>query len=289
MRSESEATDLADKAEGSRVAHGGSEAPAFVRALRAELLKLKRSPALPISAAIYLIFGLLAIFMLFLAAHPEAAKGLGLVGQKASLSLEGISADAKGLWALFAELCCMGGFIVMGFAAAYVFGREYAEGTAKNAYALPVRRAAILGAKTVVTLLWCVALSLLLCLEAFACAAVLGIGLGSPAEALGAALGLLLISVACFCLQSLVGFVAIACKGYLAAFGYIIATLVVGSVFAHTDWGPYIPWAALSRVGGLAGPQSGALYLPSVLVLLATLVLGFALSAWWAKRADVLQ
>ena len=58
----------------------------FIRVLRSGLLKLKRSTITWLTFTFYAFFALMAWFVLWIVRNPEAAKGLGLVGQKAGFA-----------------------------------------------------------------------------------------------------------------------------------------------------------------------------------------------------------
>lgn len=65
--------------------------------------------------------------------------------------------------------------ILIAFIAAYVFGREYADSTAKSMLTLPVGRHWFVLAKLLIILVWWVALVVLVLAEAF----LIGIALGN--------------------------------------------------------------------------------------------------------------
>src|SRR5512136_2990397 len=80
------------------------------------------------------------------------AISLGPLGTKADLS--GISATWPAYFSMLTLVVGMGGMLLLSFIVAYVFGREYAEGTAKNLLALPVGRHWFALAKFVVAAVW---------------------------------------------------------------------------------------------------------------------------------------
>ena len=84
--------------------------------------------------------------------EPGRAAQLGLLGAKANLA--GLDATWPGYLALVTLFVGIGGMLLLSFIVAYVFGREYAEGTAKNLLALPVARWSFVLAKFVVAAAW---------------------------------------------------------------------------------------------------------------------------------------
>ncbi len=90
-------------------------------------------------------------------------------------------------------------------------------------------------------------------------------------------------------LQPLVAWVTVASGGYLAPFGYTIATLIVGNLMIRTDWAPWCPWSIVALLGGLAGPRQAGTAAGSCLVLAATFALGLAATILHQARADNCQ
>src|SRR5674476_238014 len=79
----------------------------------------------------------------------------------------------------------IGGMLMLAFIVAFVFGREYADGTAKNLLALPVGRMWFVLAKLVVAAVWWFALVVVVLVEALAIGRVVGLPGFSPGLALG--------------------------------------------------------------------------------------------------------
>src|SRR5665811_658605 len=70
---------------------------------------------------------------------PRArAESLGLLGTKADLA--GLEANWAAYFEFLTQMAGIAGMILLSVIASYVFGREYAEGTAKNMLALSVPR-----------------------------------------------------------------------------------------------------------------------------------------------------
>src|SRR5512136_904160 len=92
-----------------------------------------------------------ALFM-WIVREPDRAAQLGLLGTKADLS--GLQATWPSYFSMLTLLVGIGGMLLLAFIVAYVFGREYVEGTAKNLLALPVGRHWFALAKFVVAAVW---------------------------------------------------------------------------------------------------------------------------------------
>jgi ABC-2 type transport system permease protein len=261
----------------------------FLKALRAEFLKLRHSKVTWISAAAYVLIAFFAWFILWMIKNPEAARSLGLLGQKASILSMGISADWTGLFAFMAEMSVMGGMILFSFIVIYVYGREYLDGTAKNMLGLPMGRWNPVVAKLLVASLWYTLLCLFFVAEGLAAGALLGFGVPSPAMAARMAGDTLLSALLVLSLQPLVAWITVASGGYLAPLGYTIGTLVVGNLMIRTDWARWCPYSIIALLSGMTGPRDTDIMLGSVIVLALTFALGLALTILHQERADNCQ
>jgi len=90
--------------------------------------------------------------MMWIVREPGRAAQLGLLGTKADLS--GLTATWPAYISMLVLVVGIGGILMLPFIIAYVFGREYADGTAKNLLALPVGRQWFVFAKLVVAAVW---------------------------------------------------------------------------------------------------------------------------------------
>lgn len=123
----------------------------FRDVLFSEFLKLRRTKITWIVALLY-CFGpmSLGLFMIMLK-EPELARSMGLIATKAQLTVG--TADWPTYFSSIAMVLSFGA-IVIGIIEAFVFGREYAEGTAKNMLTLPIGRSTFVAAKIVVSIVW---------------------------------------------------------------------------------------------------------------------------------------
>jgi ABC-2 type transport system permease protein len=261
----------------------------FMKVLGTELLKLKRSKVPWLTFLFYAFFALMAWFVFWMLKNPEAAQGLGLIGQKASFAMNGLSADWQGLFAMFAELGVAGGMIILSIIVIYLFGREYVEGTAKNMLALPIPRAHFVAAKLIVTALWFALLTAFLLAECLVVGRLLGLGMPPTELFARESANILVAAILVLALQPLVAWVSVASGGYLAPFGYTIATLLIGNLMIRTLWARWCPWSIVALLGGMAGPREEGVVLGSCLVLAATFVAGFAATILHETLADNCQ
>ncbi|GGK92182.1 ABC transporter permease [Planomonospora parontospora subsp. parontospora] len=253
-------------------------------ALWAELLKVRRSrlPALT-AAAFTLATGVCGLFM-FILADPGRARTLGMLGDKAQLT--GASADWPGYLALLAQAVAVGGLLIYGMTAVWLFGREFSDRTAKDLLALPTSRTAVVAAKFTALAGW----SLLLALQVIALGLLIGALLGLPGASvpvLAAGAGRILLVAALTCaLTTPFALAASAGRGYLAAVGTLFAALFAAQVIAALGYGASFPWSVPGLLASIAGPGQDA---PGPVGYLLVAVVGgagtLATAIWW-QRAD---
>ena len=118
---------------------------------------MRRSVAPLLTALAFAIAPLVGGLFMYILADPERARRMGLIGQKAQLA--GGGSDWPAYFAFLAQAATVGGFVLFAFVIAWVFGREFSDGTVRYLLALPTSRAAIIAAKLVVVALWCAALT----------------------------------------------------------------------------------------------------------------------------------
>ena len=259
----------------------------FGDVLRTEFLKLRHS-RVPWISLVALALGPLglALFM-WIAAEPARAKSLGLVGTKASLL--GLAATWPAFLTMFTEVVGGGGLLLLAFVIAYLFGREYQEGTAKNMLTLPAGRHLFVVAKFTVAAVWWVIIVAAVSLETFAIGFALSLPGFTSSLAVTALLRTLELAGVAFLLSSFVGFMALLGRGYLTPLGFAIGTLALGDIFSHTGWAAWFPWSIESLLSGTLGPQVATLPVGSLLVLLLTFLLGVAATAAQLRWGDNTQ
>jgi ABC-2 type transport system permease protein len=261
----------------------------FPNVLAGEFLKLKRSKITWLTFVFYSFFGLMSWFVFWMMKSPDAARSMGLIGQKASFAMEGLTTDWTGLFALFTEMGVAGGMIILSIAVIYLFGREYAEGTAKNMLALPVPRSYFVIAKLLVATVWYALLTIFLLVECLIVGQLLSLGpleIGLFASEAG---NIVIAAIIVLALQPLVAFVTVASGGYLAPFGYTIGTLLIGNLMVRTLWARWCPWSIVALLGGMSGPRETGVVIGSSIVMIVTCAVGLAATIAHQKLADNCQ
>ena len=257
----------------------------FPSVVATEFTKLRRSKVTWISLAVYAFMVAIAGFFMWMMMNPGMAKSVGLLGQKAQFAFGGQSLDWPTFLTFIVEMGGVGGLIMCSVIVAYVFGREYTEGTAKNMLALPIARSRFVFAKIIVSAVWIAILTLWIIAETYLVGSLLGIPGLTTALFLAAAERLLVLALMSLCCAVLVAWVAVETRGYFAPLGFSIFTSLLAMVFGHTGWGPWVPWSIVGLYSGAAGPET-VLGWGSFVVIAATFLLGTALTIRHEVCAD---
>jgi len=256
----------------------------MVAALWAELLKVRRSCVPWVTVAAFTVAGMVGGLFMFILQDPGRARSLGLLGTKAQLA--GGQADWAGYFALTAQMMAVGGLLVFGLVTIWLFGREFSDGTAKDLLALPTSRGAVVAAKQLVALGWCLLLTLQVVIIALVAGTLLklpGWSMETAWHGLATVFATALLAVA---LTAAYGLAASVGRGYLVAMAAMFASLFAAQVIAALGFGGWFPWSVPSLLSGVAGPQHAS---PSgwaiAEVVLVGLLASLATGAWW-QRSD---
>jgi len=250
------------------------------QAVWVEGLKARRSRVPLLTALGFSLAPLAGGFFMLVMKDPELARRAGLISAKAQLAMG--TADWASYLELLAQATAVGGTLLFGLIATWVFGREYSDHTAKDLLALPTSRSAIVLAKIVIIFVWSAALVVLILL--------IGLGVGTaldlppePGRVIfqgGVTLGV----TACltFALVTPIAFCASAGRGYLAPMAVVILSGILAQLVAVVGWGEYFPWAIPALYAGLAGTDGAKLgFLSYGIVILTSLVGLMATLIWW--------
>jgi ABC-2 type transport system permease protein len=219
--------------------------------------------------------------------EPLRASELGLLGKKAQFA--GVTADWSSYCALLLQTTGIGGAIVVSVIAAYVFGREHSDGTAKDLLVLPVGRHWFAVAKLAVVLVWFGALTVSFIAEGGVVGVLLGLPGFSVELAMSSAGHILLAAFVAWMLVPVVAFIATLGRGYLAPLGFTIFMGLLGNVFGATGWGKWFPWSIVPLFAGVAGPRVETLAAGSLVVLALTSAAGIAATIWQLRFSDNTQ
>ena len=259
----------------------------FTQVLVTEFLKLRRSKVTWLSLVV-LSFGPLGIgLFMWIVREPGRAAQLGLLGTKANLA--GLDATWPAYFSMLTLVVGIGGMLMLSFIIAYVFGREYADGTAKNLLALPISRQWFVLAKLVVAGVWWLALVMAVLAEALVIGLVLGLPGFSAGLALGGARDALLAAGIAYLLAPVVAWITTLGRGYLPPLGFALTMLALGNVFAKTGWALWFPWSIVPLSIGIVGKPVQTLPPGSFIVVTLTFLTGIVATILQLRRADNTQ
>ena len=127
-----------------------------LNAIIAEIYKNKHAKIIPVTFIAFSLAPLFGSVIMFLM-RDNGYDGLsGALKSKAIMM--SFNADWNSFLGLLSQAVGVGGVLIFGFAAAWLFGREYSDGTAKDLLSLSISRAKILNAKFIYYIIWCFAL-----------------------------------------------------------------------------------------------------------------------------------
>jgi len=177
----------------------------------------------------------------------------------------------------------------LAFIAAYVFGREYSEATAKNLLTLPVARHWFVFAKLIVILVWWVALVMIVLAEAF----LIGIALDLPGYSTSmAAAGVqdaLLAAGISYLLVPVLAWITTLARSDSAPIAFAIGMMALGNLFGRTGWAVWFPWSIVPLLIGMMGDPLQSLPPGSYVVLGVTFVAGIAATIAQLRYTDITQ
>jgi len=251
-----------------------------------EVVKLRRTKITWLSWLAFSVMPIAGGLFMWIVKEPERAARLGLLGQKARLA--GFAADWSGYFTflLQAELA---GLILASVIAAYVFGREYSEGTAKNMLTLPVSRHWFTTAKLVVILGWWIFLTAAIVAEGLFVGWFLDLPGFSPSLMVESVRRILIEALVIYLLVPVVAWIAVLGRGYLAPLGFTLFMLLLGNILGATGWGKWFPWSIVPLVAGISGPRMETVATGSIVVLVLTFILGITATIWQVRWSDNTQ
>lgn len=254
-------------------------------ALVAEIMKLHRSKIVWITFLLFIFIPFMMGLMFFIQKHPEIAAKLGIIGTKASILRLG-----KADWPTYLGFLTQGiagiGLIGFGFVTSWVFGREFADRTAKDILALPVSRSYIVSAKFIVVALWSVLLGIVFWVSGLIFGRVINISGWSGELILGFTNTYIVSTLLTILLCTPVAFFAGYSRGYMLPMGFVILTMLIANFTGLVGLGPYFPWAIPGLYGIPEGTEGMHLTVSSYIILFFTFILGTAGTLAWWRFAD---
>lgn len=253
-------------------------------ALWAESLKMYKSKVFWFSMLFFIFITLMIGLLMFVQIHPDISKKLGMIGTKASMLRFG-EPIWQNYFALLTQMIAAIGLVGYGFVTSWVFGREYSDKTAKDILALPISRSYIVLSKFIVSVFWCIILTIILFTFSLLLGKIVGISGWSDQVFLKFTGTFAIVSVLTMLLCTPVAFFASFGRGYLLPFAFIILTLILANFIGFVGLGPYFPWAV---PGILSSPptENIQLNMTSYLILVLTSTIGYIGTLAWWRYAD---
>jgi len=257
---------------------------AFRAALWAETLKARRSLAPALTALAFMALPLVDGLFMIILKDPAAARSMGLISAKAQLTA-GV-ADWATFFSILSQAVAIGGAIVFAIIAAWVFGREFSDRTAKELLALPTSREVIVAAKFVIVASWTFLLSSWIFFFGLLVGNLVVIPGWSETLLRGAVIDLFGAALLTIALLSFVAFFASIGRGYLLPFGWAILTVILAQIAGFTGWGDWFPWSVPALFSGAAGPRAELIGMHSYMIVILASMIGLAATFYWWRSAD---
>lgn len=248
----------------------------MLRSLRAEMLKLKRARTPVWTALAVCLFPLLPVFTAKL-----------VDGELAHATWEQFMRAGPEM------IASAWGLMLFGLATAYLFGREFDDGTAKYMLTLPLRREYFVVSKMAVLAGWVVGLTLLSVAVQAGYAALLGLT-GFSWEHIAAGLTQSLkVSLMIYLTLPVVALLAMLGKGYLPPMLFSALMMAAGMMLATVGWERWFPWSMPIVFAGMTfGPRdaaTGQLGAASWAIAFGLFAAGLAAVFWYVDRVDNTQ
>jgi ABC-2 type transport system permease protein len=249
------------------------------QAVWVEVLKARRSRMPLLTALGTLLVPVVGGFFMIVLKDPELARRVGLISAKAQITV-GV-ADWPSYLGFLSLASAIGGVILSGFIASWIFGREYSDRTVKDLLALPTSRSSIVCAKFVVVVSWSAALTAMMYLVGLGVGAVITLPQTSFHVILQGTVTLAITAMLNIALVTPIALIASAGRGYLPPLGAVVLAIGLAQVIAIAGWGEYFPWA----IPGLYS-QGENLRIISYMIVILTSVAGLAGTVLWWELAD---
>jgi ABC-type transport system involved in multi-copper enzyme maturation permease subunit len=229
----------------------------MITALSVEWLKFRRSPMPKVATVLVgVLTPLMAVGLVTLARSDLLS---GPSRDKFAVALIGTPSEAH--LALENQVLAVAMVLCGGLVAAWLFGREFVEGTLGSLFGLPVSRGTIGLAKASIAAAWSVSVA------AFATLATLLVSWAlSPATMDGHIVRHALTVFGAGAIMGLLGlpfgWLAILTRGYMGPFTGLILVTAFGQMAAAIGWGYWVPYVVPALWAGAGGAAAAALVTP---------------------------
>lgn len=264
----------------------------MMRALAAEFTKLKRSRMVLLTVVAVLAYAAIDLALGPYVSSPEGMEMIAEQGGAFAQAVEmGLYEPTWENYLVMTPQMIAGGLALLLFAlvAAYMFGREYKEGTAPQTLSTPVRREFVVLSKMIVLGVWILALGLLMLAVHLVDMAILGFD-GFAWTLVFETLGeTLIVTFMLYLTMPVFAWFAVWGRGYLRPMLAAIVLMGVGNGLLVDDISRFYPWnMPVHQVGASWMPiPPSELVVGSWVVLAIVFALGLAATVWQVNHADV--
>lgn len=252
-------------------------------AIWAESKKIRKSKTFIITFIIFASIPLMLGLMMYLFQHPEIAEKLGIIGAKAQMFGGN---DWNGFLSLVNQSHATIGLIGYGFVTAWIFGNEHTGHTMKDILVLPVSRNTILLSKFVASFIWCMLLSLVLLTGSLLIGKLIQIDGWSTKIIIEFVIRFVVSAALILFLSTPVAYIAGISRGYFAAIGFVILTMIIVQFFSVLGLGPVFPWAIPGLFAVNSDAPGMALSYYSYIILITNFFVFYVLTLRWWNKAD---
>lgn len=246
-------------------------------AIWTECVKLASSLAARV-ATIGLVLGVVALSGVILAAISSGnADVIAKLGTN-------VAADWSGFLLSAAQITAAGGLGAFGIVMAWIFGREFTEGTITGLFALPVGRAEIALAKLFVYLLWAVFAAVLLTATLVIVGVLLGLGL-PDADTIQGLLRHVVLTILTATLALPIAWATTLLRSVLGGVGVTVALIVIGQFSVLAGAGAWMTLAAPALWAMSGGSDVSAIQL-GMIAPYAVVSIVLTAGAWHRLQLD---
>lgn len=256
----------------------------MINILKAEILKNRHSRIVWVTFVAFALAPIMGGVFIIILKNPHLIAKAGILQSKAAVA--NFNSDWRSYIMLLTQAVGVGGILVFGFVASWIFGHEFSDGTSKDMLALPTSRSAILNAKFITYMIWCLTLAVSNLLVGLVIGVMLSLSGWGDTDIVSFLSAYLTTTFLTTLIGTPVAFFAIVGEGYLAPLGFVALALVLAQIIAATGFGYYFPWSIPGLYSGASGEFKEQLNAISYLILFLTSLTGYLAAKFWWIRAD---
>ncbi|MBI1931763.1 MAG: ABC transporter permease [Ignavibacteriales bacterium] len=246
-------------------------------------MKIRKSKVLIGSILAFSLGPIMGAVFIVVLRNQELSDANSAIRSKALLT--GFSTDWGSYLNLIAQVMGVGGIIIIGFIAAWIFGREYSDGTLKDLFVLPISRIKIILSKMTAIFIWGFFLAIAILILALILGTLLQLPGFSGQIFFNSIVKISIVTFLVLPLSTPVTFIASIGKGYLAPLTFVILAIVIAQIIGALGFASYFPWAVPGIYSQIIG-SNNILNFYSYLILYITSFIGLSATILWWNYAD---